>query len=77
MQYYFKGVVGCPRLALKYGYQNKKLHISSDRWPQILTKQLSIDTRSREQKVGPSLDNIYFWIPNNLAFHFYQADSMS
>ena len=28
------GAVGCPRLAFEYGYQNKRLHMSSDQYQQ-------------------------------------------
>ena len=43
----------------KYGYEDKRLNTSSDRWPRISTKRLSIGVCPSKQKVGRSFDNTY------------------
>ena len=47
-----------------------------DHWPRISNKRLSIAVRSREQKTGPTLDNIYFLINSTLAACFGHAGSL-
>ena len=36
-------------VALKYEYQNKRLHMSRDHWPRMSNKRPSIDIRSRKR----------------------------
>ena len=45
------GAVGCPRLAFKHGYQNKRLNMTSNHLPRISTQsfsELGLDAMCRQ-----------------------------